>query len=125
MPAATSFSPCLAHISFFLSVFSGGPHLCGLENSSRPSRPVSAFRFLSGFLRVSERPSGALSRLVSPRATELGGNSGGRKCQSWRLREEASSPIQLIAKCAAVSSVSGRLRPMIAASMGAFRVLRK
>jgi hypothetical protein len=24
----------------------------------------------------------------------LGGNSGGRKCQSWRLREEASSPIQ-------------------------------
>jgi hypothetical protein len=31
---------------------------------------------------------------VSPRATELGGNSGGRKCQSWRLREDASSPIQ-------------------------------
>jgi hypothetical protein len=50
----------------------------GLENRDYPSLCISAVPSLSGFLWLFEHRSPPVSRFVSGRPTELGGNSGGK-----------------------------------------------
>jgi hypothetical protein len=51
----------------------------GLLNRWHLSRRISACTLASGFLRVFGHRGEIISQPVSPRATELGGNSGGKR----------------------------------------------